>query len=204
MARDMVRAERQGIFKSQDPTGLGGKRGPKIKCNMSWARRCVPGSAESLAKLPPGCEQSRLYKSPGSRTWNARFRHPKLMEIGKRPTGSKTYMEGVTEHQAFQIVVTCLWRGTAQFAGYVIKVTCEGQSGWKKHRLTAQHARQVLCALSWRIRRHRARQKLLVRLRKTPPHWRSRIRQRLGLLLLRAVSLTSLARTSARHSLQRT
>ena len=39
MARDMVRAKRQEVFKSQDPTSLGGKRGLEIKCNMKWARR---------------------------------------------------------------------------------------------------------------------------------------------------------------------
>ena len=109
MARDMVRAKRQEVFKSQDPTSLGRKRGLEIKCNMSWARMYVPGSAESLAKLPPGCEQSCLNKPPGRCTWVARFRHPKLMEIGARPTRSKKYSKGVIEHQAFQIVVSWLW-----------------------------------------------------------------------------------------------
>ena len=93
--------------------GHGSKKKPaareKIKCNMSWARMYVPGTAESLAKLPPGCEQSCLNNPLGRHTWVARFRHPKLMEIGKRPTRSKSYMEGVTEHQAFQIVVSWLW-----------------------------------------------------------------------------------------------
>ena len=76
---------------------------------MTWARMYVPGSAESKVGLPSGCEQCCLNKPPHRHTWVARFRHPKLTEMGKRPTRSKKYAGSVTEHKAFQIIVSWLW-----------------------------------------------------------------------------------------------
>ena len=108
MPRRMVRARREEVFQSRNPTGLGGT-GAKIRCNLRWARRYVPGSAESSVTLPPGCEQSCLERPTGYSTWVARLRHQKLSEMGKRPTRSKTFTNEATERQSFQTVVSCLW-----------------------------------------------------------------------------------------------
>ena len=78
--------------------------------NSSWARRYIPGSAESEVKVPRDTEQICLNNVPGRYKWTARFRHPVLQEgLGKRPTRSKTYRHVITEHQSFQIVVKWLW-----------------------------------------------------------------------------------------------
>ena len=109
MARDMLRADRKTFSKPPSLTDHGGHNCLKIKCNLNWARRYIPGSAESGVRVPVGTEQSCLNHPPGRHTWVARFRHPRLKAIGKRPTRSKTYRRVITEHQSFQTVVRWLW-----------------------------------------------------------------------------------------------
>ena len=64
--------------------------------------------------MPEGTQQSCLQNPPGRFVWVARFRHPKLQEMHKRPTRSKSYRPtdatAVTEHQSFQIAVAWLWQ----------------------------------------------------------------------------------------------
>ena len=82
----------------------------RVKCNLSWAKVFVLGSEESKVTLPSATVQSCLHHPPGRDSWVARFRHPKLIELRKRPTRSKSHKASdVSEHAAFQIPLRWLW-----------------------------------------------------------------------------------------------
>ena len=114
MARDLTRTMRDDIFKPRGGTTR--KSGPKIRCSLGseWTYRYIPGHEKSMVNLPEDCYSIRLEHPPGRHQWVARFKHPKLIEMQRRPTHSKTYTHPsnsshLTEHQSFQIVVAWLW-----------------------------------------------------------------------------------------------
>ena len=112
-ARQVLRRERT----KRQPVGNVNKH-RVVRCNVPWARRYVPGAAESGTALPEGCRQSTLGAPPNRCVWVARYRHPHLQQAQKRPTRSKTFtppsgeagVGGIgTEHLAFQTVLGWLW-----------------------------------------------------------------------------------------------
>ena len=91
-----------------------------VRCNVPWARRYVPGTAESGTTVPEGCKQSCLGAPPTRFVWVARYRHPLLQQVEARPTRSKSFttppsgektvvVDKDTEHCAFQVVLGWLW-----------------------------------------------------------------------------------------------
>ena len=112
MARQMIRRNRQA-FRNKSATSVV-VTSPSVKCSLPWMRPLVPGTKESGVALPEGTLQSCLENPPGRFVWVARFRHPKLSEMHKRPTRSKSYRGkaagSVTEHRSFQIALSWLWQ----------------------------------------------------------------------------------------------
>ena len=165
---------------------------------MTWARMYVPGSAESKVGLPSGCEQCCLNKPPHRHTWVARFRHPKLTEMGKRPTRSKKYAGSVTEHKAFQIIVSWLW------ARYCAACKICGQADvvfppWVEEALaecTACHEGSACTFLADQVAK--CKTAVPAETEKDAPHRLLQIGQLQELLLVRAVLRPSLANTGAK------
>lgn len=102
-ARGILRAERQGRAKE------GASVHNPVQCNISWARKFIPGTKESGVALPEGVTRSSLEMSLRRKVWVARYKHPNLQAARLRPTRSKSYKENITEHQAFQITLKWLW-----------------------------------------------------------------------------------------------
>ena len=89
----------------------------EVLCNVPWAKRYVPGTAESGTVLHEECRQSSLAAPPNRCVWVARYRHP-CLQPHKRPTRSKTFtppsgearVDGriTSEHLASQTVLKWL------------------------------------------------------------------------------------------------
>ena len=111
MARDMVRRER-GAGRDAYTPGRGnlasGVAKRKVKCGAPWARRYVPGSAESGSALPAETTRAALTCPPNRASWVAQYRNPELQGASKRPTRSKSY-RNIPEHRAFQVALDWLW-----------------------------------------------------------------------------------------------
>ena len=79
-----------------------------LKCGAPWARRYVPGSAESGSALPAETTRAALTCPPNRASWVAQYRNPELQGASKRPTRSKSY-RNIPEHRAFQVALDWLW-----------------------------------------------------------------------------------------------